>query len=215
MGPNDSCLIWQTPAEKISTVREGVEIDSPRTGGLYFVALNAASRIHNFDAPAKILLTSWLVEQRNAGNSCPEITIGILGDIAKKHPPSVQHRAYNLLCYLARKSQVLGAVVEFNVPYENSQGAVSDKVTIVKTTYELLAWTASLKMSDIVWLARSCDKEDWITCRGDHRIGETVYKLEIKFNGYKQLSRVFGEPGHPKSIPAVPPGEVDPPNGKK
>ena len=74
MRQNGSCLIWLTPVDRIQTVRNGIEMNSPRTGGSYLVTASAAPEIRDMDVQQKILLTSWLVVQRNAGCSCPTIT---------------------------------------------------------------------------------------------------------------------------------------------
>ena len=66
MSERMNCAIWGTPATETPTDRDGRAIDSPRTGGKYFIAGTADAILHSCDDRVKVRLTNWLVEQRRA-----------------------------------------------------------------------------------------------------------------------------------------------------
>jgi hypothetical protein len=111
-------------------------VDSPRAGGRYFISGTASAILKNWDEHQKTVLTSWLVEQRRLGVSCPEVLSTTLEEIAKRRPMSVHDRADSLLRYLDATSDLLGTVVKFYaLDNSKAQGHAN----------ELLAWTASRK----------------------------------------------------------------------
>src|SRR3954451_3292829 len=81
-----SCPIWgggtQLPN---STGFDGVEIDNPRTGGLYrmvgsAVAIFAAQRTNEFAAK----LTTWIIDQHRSGVTSPIITTTVLDQVRER-----------------------------------------------------------------------------------------------------------------------------------
>ena len=144
------CPIWQTPAKALPTTRDGHDVDSPRAGGRYFVSGTASAMLKSWDEPKKIQLTSWLIEQRRLGVSCPEISSTTLDEVPKRRPLSVHDRADALLRYLGAKSDLLGAVVKFYA---------LDNTKASGTANELLAWTASRKIPEVITLAEYCGKK--------------------------------------------------------
>ena len=181
------CLIWGTQA-KIADPdgRDGTEVDSPRAGGQYFISGTASATLKRWDEPKKVLLTSWLVAQRRLGVPCPEITSTTLDDIAKKRPPSVHERADGLLRYLNAKSEVLGTVVKFYA-LDNSK--------VQQTEYELLAWTGSRQISEVITLGEYCNEEGWIQHRTTERAGaskNTLHELMLRPRGYARLAELDG-----------------------
>lgn len=181
-----SCPIWQTPAKAFPTTRDGQKVDSPRAGGRYFVSGTAEAMLNSWDEPKKVLLTSWLVEQRRLGVSCPEISSATLDEAAKRRPPSVHDRADALLRYLRAKSDLLGAVVKF-CALGNTKAA--------ETANELLAWTASRKLTEVITLAEYCRQEGWIEHRTTERAGASknnVHELMLRPPGYTRLAELDG-----------------------
>lgn len=180
------CPIWQTPAISLPTPRDGQDVDSARAGGRYFITGSASAMPKSWDEQKKVLLTSWLVEQRRLGVSCPEISSATLDEAAKRRPPSVHDRADTLLRYLRDKSDLLGAVVEFYA-VDNAKAA--------KIANELLAWTASRKITEVITLAEYCQEEGWIQHRVTERAGasqNTVHELMLRPPGYARLAELDG-----------------------
>ena len=118
--------------------------------------------LKSWDEPKKIRLTCCLVEQRRLGISCPEISSITLAELTKKRPLSNPERADTLLRYLGAKSDLLGTVVKF---YE------LDNTKAPGTANELLAWTASREISEVVTLVEYCSEEGWIQNRTTERPG--------------------------------------------
>lgn len=180
------CPIWQTPAKSLPTTRDGQDVDSARAGGRYFVSGTASAMLKSWDEQKKVLLTSWLVEQRRLGVSCPEISSDTLDEAAKRRPPSVHDRADNVLRYLRAKSDLLGAVVKFYA---------MDNTKAAETENELLAWTASRKIMEVITLAEYCQEEGWIQHRDTERAGasqNTVHELMLRPPGYARLAELDG-----------------------
>ncbi len=181
-----SCPIWQTPAKALPTTRDGQDVDSPRAGGQYSVSGTALAMLKSWDEPKKVQLTSWLVEQRRLGVSCPEISSTTLDDVTKRRPLSVHDRADTLLRYLGVNSDLLGAVVKFYA---------LDNTKAPETANELLAWTASRQISEVVTLAEYCSEEGWIEHRATQRTGSsgnTIHELMLRPPGYARLAELDG-----------------------
>jgi hypothetical protein len=181
-----SCPIWQTPAKALPTTRDGHDVDSPRAGGRYFVSGTGAATLKNWDEPKKIQLTSWLVEQHRLGVACPEISSATLDEVTNRRALSVHDRADALLRYLDAKSDLLGTVVKFYA-LDNSKA--------LGASNELLAWTASRQISEVITLAEYCGEEGWIEHRVTERSGSsqnTVHELMLRPPGYARLAELDG-----------------------
>lgn len=183
---NGTCPIWGTAAEIADPDgRDGTHVvSSPRAGGEYFVSGTAAAMLTRWDETEKIQLTSWLIEKRRLGNPCPEISSYTLDEVKKRRPPSVHDRADMLLRYLDAKSDLLGTVIKF---YE------LDNTKAPESANELLAWTGSRQMSEVIMLAKYCSEEGWIEHRHTKRAGSshnTVHELKLGPPGYGRLSEL-------------------------
>ena len=180
------CRIWQTPAKVAPRQSAGDMIDSPRAGGLYFITADAFRMISQRIELDKIRLTSWLVEQRRLGVSCPKISGTTLNEVSKRLPLSVHARADNLLRYLGAKSDLLGTVVRFNA-FDNTQNP--------ETAYQLQAWTDSQELSEVITLAEYCCEQGWIDHRktgGTNLRHSTFHELMLKPSGYAYLAEFAG-----------------------
>lgn len=180
------CPIWGTPAKSLPTKRDGQDVDSARAGGRYFISGTAAGMLGSWDESKKIRLTSWLVEQRRLGVPCPEISSATLDEVTKRRPMSVHDRADSLLRYLLTKSDLLGTVVKFYA---------LDNTKAQDAEYELLAWTGSRQISEVITLAEYCNQEGWIEHRATERAGSsknTVHELMLRPPGYARLAELDG-----------------------
>lgn len=183
---NELCPIWLTPATFLPTQRDGRDVDSPRAGGRYLISGTASAMLTSWDVRKKIQLTAWLVEQRRLGISCPEISSTILDEVTKGRVMSVHERADALLRYLGARSELLGTVVKFYA---------SDNAKAPGTADELLAWTASRNIIEVITLAEYCREEGWIEHRVTERTGSsknTVHELMLRPPGYARLAELEG-----------------------
>jgi nucleoside 2-deoxyribosyltransferase len=184
MMTSTTCPIWKTPATEHQTTRDGRHVDSSRAGGEYFVSGTAEALLDNLAEPDRVRLTSWLVEQRRLGVVCPQVSSDTLKEIKQRRSPSVSERADALLRYLTAKSDMLGDVVKF-YSADNTKKPVAAN--------ELLAWTASRGLSEVITLAEYCGTEGWIehrvtapTALGDGR-GD-AHELMLRPPGYARLA---------------------------
>lgn len=120
------CAIWNTPAVERPTTRDGREVTSSRTGGCYFITRTAEQTLCNFDLGDKALLTTWLVEQRRAGDQCPEVTSYTLDSIKGRPRLSLSAKVERFFQYLSRKLNRLGDRLSFwpandSPPYKDAQ----------------------------------------------------------------------------------------------
>jgi nucleoside 2-deoxyribosyltransferase len=186
MATQSTCPIWQTPATDHPTTRDGLHVNSPRAGGEYFVSGTATAMLASRSEPEKVKLTSWLIEQRRLGVTCPEVSSDTLGEVMQRRSPSVHERADALLRYLAAKSDLLGHVVKFYA-LDNAKDPVSAN--------ELLAWTASTRLSEVITLAEYCAAEWWIEHHETERTStsqNTIHEVMLRPPGYARLAELDG-----------------------
>lgn len=186
---DDKCPIWGTVADKIgSEDSEGVFfVDSARAGGKYKIT-NEAYLYNNLDESGRSRLTTWIINQHRLGKKWPMITTEVIEEIKNYPPLSIYERADNLLRYLNEKSNLLGTVIKF---YELDNAKKAQK-----TAYELLAWTESIEISEVITLAEYCHEEGWIEHRVTDRSGaskNTIHELMLRPPGYARLAELDGK----------------------
>ena len=122
MNENSACLIWGTPASvSLSHDANGIqcgkgsteyqEVGSPRAGGRYRIHKDASVLLH--EASLKACLTSWLIEQRQLGEQCPEITTKTIENVERRQHLPVHERAERLLRYFGEAERSLGQLLVF------------------------------------------------------------------------------------------------------
>ena len=206
MSMNDKCPIWGTPATvDVETGKENLiyHVNSARTGGKYTsyglsIPQSSTTGISELDTEAKIKLTSWIVDQ-NRFNIPPTVNLDII-EQAKSWPRlSVSERADRLLRYLEKKTKRLGDVSSFYFPEE-------DKNKDPQFIYELLAWTGSEKLSEVVTLVEYCNEQKWLNHHiskderpgmpmvgaAKERYGIGKYEIMLRPPGYARLAELDG-----------------------
>ncbi len=200
MSMNDRCPIWGTPAELVrDPLRNGgmEYVNSLRTGGEYSISGRASMRLNDVDKALKIKLTNWIVEQ-NRFNLIPIVDQARIEQVKSSPPLSVFDRADRLLLYLNRKSDLIGSVIKF---YE-----LDNKKTRT-TEYELLAWTGSQDISEVITLAEYSHQEKWI----EHRVTvrraiepNNIHEIMLRPLGYARLAELDGaNPDSPQGFVAM------------
>ena len=181
------CPIWKTPATRTRSSRDGKLMDSVRAGGRYLVSGTAGGMVDDLEPFEKILLTSWLVEQRRQGCDCPTIYSTTLKAVTSNPQLSDHERADNLLRYLAEQSDALGKVIKFHA-LANTDAA--------ETESHLLAWTASLQMSEVIWLAQYCHDKGWIDYRVNESAGsghDAAHEMTLTPQGSERIVEIDGK----------------------
>jgi len=123
MNPNCKCAIWGTPAIGGGSTGldgktyDGLFIDSPRAGGLYFVPGSVKMELTYdiFSKEQRALLTTWLVDQRQSGNPCPEITSDIVKSVGSQRDSKIGDRIDRILKYLKTKAPRISDHVIYRV----------------------------------------------------------------------------------------------------
>ena len=150
MNENTTCAIWDTPATETPVDRDGRAIDSPRAGGKYFVSGTVDAALKERDKHLKVRLTTWLVEQRELGNSSPEITSLTIDDAKQWKDSPVFDRADSILKYLASRSETLGTQIDYRVSIGGFFVAPLD--ILGKTYFELLAHSGCISSEEFLFL---------------------------------------------------------------
>ncbi len=184
---SDLCPIWGTPAEVTVESNDGSTVDSSCAGGKYFLTGRAKATLENGRGEDfKIKLTNWLVEQRRLGSECPKISSEQLRNITNAKYLDVFGRAYGLLRCLNKSTNLIGQVTKFYA-LDNSQDPV--------IFHHLLAWTSSIKASEVITLAEYCARENWIEHRKTDRAsgnGNATHELMLLPSGYQKLQELDG-----------------------
>ena len=155
----NQCPIWGTYADVIDCPdsRDGMLANSQRAGGRYFIARTAIQMLGTRDEHLKARLTSWLIEQRQMGESCPNITSTVIEDAEQRKSLQVSERANRLLKYLETKTAMLGSEVNYRFP--DSYNITFDKHDHVY--WNLLSYSESIG-PDLIFLLNYLDKEGFI-----------------------------------------------------
>jgi len=81
------CVIWNTSAKDITPDNsDALVLDSPRAGGKYRITGSAVGMLSSLSIKQKVLLTSWLVDQRRSGTPVPEITTDTIKETQQRKP---------------------------------------------------------------------------------------------------------------------------------
>ena len=146
----NQCPIWGTYADIIDRPdgRDGTLANSPRAGGQYFIARTAAQLLEERDEHLKARLTSWLIEQRQFGESCPNITSTTIKDAEQRKALRVSERANRILKYVETKTAILGSEVNYRFPA--SYNINLDNHAIVY--WNLLSHSESIGPDDFIFL---------------------------------------------------------------
>ena len=136
MNHEHTCAIWGTCAIETYGVpnHSAMICDSPRAGGKYWIGwrtqhLLQQTDIEWIDERLKARLTSWLIEQREAGEEVPKIRDFILNKMQTRPPLTMKERARSLLTYIS--NSLTDAADDFVLTGGAHQG------------WEMLAWSES------------------------------------------------------------------------
>lgn len=172
------CAIWNTPAIVRPTKRDGRDLTSSRAGGRYFISGMAEIMIANFARQEKALLTTWLVDQRRAGEECPEITSNILDLIKSRARLKFSAKVERFFQYVSIRITRLGGRLILWPP----SGSTSGQEAAV-THDELCAWTESTDDGKLIELAR-------LLCEQGLLLPDPSGQYALTARGYQRLEEV-------------------------
>jgi DNA-binding PadR family transcriptional regulator len=131
-----TCAIWKTQAQVLESAGDYTVFDSPRAGGRYWISGSSIGQILPFTDHAKRLLTTWLCEQRRAGDELPKIRQRVLEMIKSRQPLPIMVRMTFALEYLGRHILQLGDSLRLGEESDND-------------TLQLLAETESKNVGEL------------------------------------------------------------------
>ena len=140
------CPIWGTPAEVRMLRNDSLSVNSPRAGGRYTITGTRAVMAGDWSDEQRMLVTSWLVNQRSRGDAVPRISDSVEIDTLRR--PSVSQRAEHLLKYV---SSLLSDISDF---FESPRQVPGGNHPLWKSYSEMLAWSSSIKIEELNYLLR-------------------------------------------------------------
>jgi hypothetical protein len=188
------CPIWGEEAEVSEAETRRLSVNSPRAGGSYEITKEALALVESRNVNEKVLLTSWLIEQRWLGVECPKIDTHTLNLIRQTRPWSVQERADYLLRYLRYESTFLGKVFTFHKRYPNifpTMKSDSNRALVL----ELLANSASKLIEELLTLAEFCCELKWLRLVENKYTGSIdnpAYEIMLSPQGYMRVEEIEG-----------------------
>lgn len=170
------CLIWRTPAVMVARHDYGnvVTVQSSRAGGDYVITGMAELHLDNLDDVGRAKLTTWVVDQNRLGSGPANITPDAVNRARATRRLSVLERRDRLLMYLGFRLADIGDKLKV-------AGNVDE--VLAKNQQELLAWTESLKDSEIYTLIDLCVDEGLIK-----RLRNDQY-IQLTAHGYERIAQ--------------------------
>ena len=152
MEPRQECPIWGTPADVVVFTNGGWGVNSSRAGGRYTITSRKVEEADNFSEDQKVLVTTWLVNQRAFGEAVPHISDSL--DIDSIRSPSVLQRAERLLKYIYSQLSRISDVFVYpkREPISLMEEAMWGRYT------EMLAWSASTNIAELHYLIAFLDR---------------------------------------------------------
>ena len=148
MVENIPCPIWGTQTNPTDFyMGDGLNVDSPRAGGKYFLDGRALTRVGDLTGREKARLTTWLIEKRRSNDERPSIMEYDIDNIIQRPELSPTTRADRLLEYIQETTQGFG--IEFKFP----KGA---------PPMEMLAYTESVNGSELLSLLDYLIEQNWL-----------------------------------------------------
>lgn len=166
------CPIWGTPVKEERSKEDGKIIDSPRAAGRYFISGTALALLEKNEKykneDFKRNLTDWIIDHRLLGEVEPKINSNLIEkEIYYRQDRTIFERIELFIEYSYRSSSLIGKVI----PFLNDGLFLRHKLDMtrddVKNSYNLLAWTSSLKLSEVITIAEFCHEMKYIELRKD------------------------------------------------
>ena len=162
------CAIWRTVVTDVRS-RNPI-IDSPRTDGVYAISEQSALLLLEVDDRTRARLTTWLVDQRQSGRACPEVSVAAIEAAGRAPDMSVHQRADRLLQHVGSRTLRIGQ--EF---------LLSDQ----KSFCSALAWSESSMPGEVRFLFNYLVERAWLD-----RIEDAIECYKITVAGHARLAEL-------------------------
>lgn len=142
------CAIWGTPADCEANVIDGIQCSSKRTDGPYRIAgsLLASQKWIDLRPLQKVILTSWLIEQRRQGIEIPTINTFNFEDILQRKNLSTSKRVEFFFLYCLKIRARPGR------PLYNFQPSQDRQSNIDILDQQIYAWTETIDYKEFLFL---------------------------------------------------------------
>jgi hypothetical protein len=158
------CAIWGTKATS-EQASDAVRYNSPRAGGEYLITGTAISMIPKLEQQDRAKLTTWLVDERRAGNACPAVTSAALNRVKSLPTLSVEARCDRFLLCTENLTKGISGGVRFG-------GAINE--VVIENRQRLAAWSECVDdKTEVGALANFLHEEDLINLDTGQRQGAT------------------------------------------
>lgn len=184
---NATCPIWGTPAVFRATSRDGLDVDSPRAGGRYFISRTAAVTLRHRGDALRARLTTWLIDQRRLGNECPEVVTTIIDDAERRRHLTVQERSDRLLNFFVDQQGYIGDPVRVDMA---NAAAILYGSGFSELAARLVAHTESTQSQEGVYLIQQLQRKGLLDFRSQGKgTGEYLVTVDgCVFHGCRSLS---------------------------
>lgn len=170
----ESCPIWGVTGEGfdafyINQTRVFRVDNSPRAGGAYTISeVVVDSDIRSMTETDKALLTTWLIDQRQFGNSMPKVTSEVIQRAKNRQPLPVDKRAYRLLRLFDQYIDQVGKTLSFS-----------------GQDFDFYAWTESVEWHEVRYCCEYLVQSGLVNAR----VGpDSVYGCQITVAGYSSIA---------------------------
>lgn len=177
MNENGTCPIWRTPASEMKRASSVSLLASPRAGGEYWITNRTRDGLLALDEVQKSRLTSWLVEQRQLGEGCPEVTTQAVEDAKRRPPLSVHERADQLLRFVASELPHVAATFRLHAHAQSPDVA------------RRLAWSECTRLEELQYLESFLASRGWIQGSRPGTVGRAA-EYQVSVHGYARLAEL-------------------------
>lgn len=98
----DECIIWKQPAQTFQSGSMVYQVESARTDGAYEIDYIAAMQMP-LEAEYRARLTTWLIDQRRAGERLPRIDSEVIQRVAARLPLRLSERTERFFLFLSAR----------------------------------------------------------------------------------------------------------------
>lgn len=195
--------IWGTPVIEVlpTECRWTKKYNSSRCGGWYSIHDTTTYKIRReWSDREKARLTSWLVEQRQLGNRCPEITEDVIEFVKQRRDMQMPDRADAILGYIASKTKEGEALTyDKNDPLEEFQEfllhaearlSFQELMSEWKINYcELIAFSECTDNNGLTFLMKYLKRCGWIEYR-NVLDNDGHYTCSLTVEGHARLAKI-------------------------
>ena len=199
----ETCRIWSEGYEAVGqSIPETGEVEvmeSERAGGGYTIAKGAGESLDRLNDLERAQLTTWLVDQRLQGNTCPTVAVNVIEYVTSRSPLPIHARADRLLRFLSKQTSVVGQSVSLlkhsgnrGMLYKDAFGSpIYPEWPTNPIVLSALAWSESITLEEVVYLAQYLEEEGWVRESTRRVPGGTIlhsYEYQVTVGGHARIA---------------------------